>query len=181
VATPSFIVTVSVHFHRKKAEPLKKDMSLYLWRHTAPSKNCFVISLKDPHKRDRSHWHAACWLPPYMCNLNPIELALHQTKEYFGSQNRTDIEGLATQWHMYFDCYLSFMQPLCSCIQQPCTLNKVQYPADRDVIKVTCFQKMTTQVLKSLRGQSLTVTEKVWGHFRRTFASVIFRTVYQPV
>jgi len=34
-----------------------------------------------------------------------------------------------------------FVQPLCSCIQQPHTSSKVQYPVE-DVLQVTWFYKM---------------------------------------
>lgn len=42
---------------------------------------------------------------------------------------------------MHFDHCQSFVQPFCSCIQQSNTFNKAQYPADRDVIRVTRFHK----------------------------------------
>lgn len=53
----------------------------------------------------------------------------------------------------------SFVQPLCSCTQQSYTLSKMQYPADWDVLQVTWFHKMLTQVAKSLCGYSLRVTK----------------------
>jgi hypothetical protein len=31
--------------------------------------------------------HAVIWLPPYMCDLNPIELAWRQSKNYVRSHN----------------------------------------------------------------------------------------------
>jgi hypothetical protein len=45
--------------------------------------------------------------------------------------------------------YQSFVQPFTSFIQQSRTLNKVQYLTDRDVLKVTWFHKMTTQMPES--------------------------------
>jgi hypothetical protein len=42
--------------------------------------------------------------------------------------------------------------------------NRVQYLADGDVGKVTCFQEMMTQVPQSLYCQCLTVTKNMWGH-----------------
>ena len=72
------------------------------------------------------------------------------------------------------------MCPLCSHFQQPCTLNKLQYPASRDVFKVTWFHKVLTWVPISYCSQSVTVTKNVLGHFRGLFASVTLGTVYQP-
>lgn len=37
--------------------------------------------------------------------------------------------------------FLIFCTTLCLCIQQPCTLNKVHYLADRDVSKVIGFKE----------------------------------------
>jgi len=47
---------------------------------------------------------------------------------------------------MFFDCDRSFVQSLGSFIQQSHSLSKVQYLADRDVLKFTLLHKMTTQV-----------------------------------
>jgi hypothetical protein len=62
---------------------------------------------------------------------------------------RIEYKKAGTAVIVYFDRYQSFVQPLFSCNQQPCILNKVQYPDDRDILKVTWFHKMTTQVSKS--------------------------------
>jgi len=43
----------------------------------------------------------------------------------------------------------------------PCTLNKVQYPADREVNRVTWFQEMMAQVPKSGYPQCLTATKNM--------------------
>jgi len=43
---------------------------------------------------------------------------------------------------MHFDYNPSFVQPSSSHIQQFDILNKVQYPADRDVVTVTWFHKV---------------------------------------
>jgi hypothetical protein len=45
--------------------------------------------------------------------------------------------------------FRSFVQPVCSRIQQPHTVNEEHYPADRDVLEVTWLQEMLTQVPKS--------------------------------
>jgi hypothetical protein len=50
---------------------------------------------------------------------------------------------------MHVDHTWSFVQPLYSCPWQPCTLNKVQYPTDRGVLKVPWFHTMTAQVPES--------------------------------
>jgi len=42
-----------------------------------------------------------------------------------------------------FDCSQSSVQPFSFCIQQPCSLNKLKCPADRDALIVTWFHKMT--------------------------------------
>jgi hypothetical protein len=34
-----------------------------------------------------AHGHTVIWLPPYMCDLNPIELAWRQLKDYVRSHN----------------------------------------------------------------------------------------------
>jgi hypothetical protein len=54
------------------------------------------------------------------------------------------------KWHTYFNHVQSFMHPFCSWIQQAHTLNKVQYPASGDVLKVT---------------------KNMQGHFKYFFAS----------
>jgi hypothetical protein len=56
-------------------------------------------------------------------------------------------QGWISWWPINFD-HWSFVQPFCSCIQQPHNLNKVQYPADTDVIKVTGFMKCWPRCLK---------------------------------
>jgi len=47
---------------------------------------------------------------------------------------------------MHFNCYQSFVLPFSSYIQHPHTLNKVQYPDDRNALKAQWVHKMMTQV-----------------------------------
>jgi hypothetical protein len=56
------------------------------------------------------------------------------------------MEGQAPQWPVHFDHYRFFVQSSSWLIQQSCTLNEMQYLADRDAYKVTWFHKMMTQV-----------------------------------
>jgi hypothetical protein len=82
----------SMSFHRKQVDklltssPLKKDMLEYLWCHIVPweegmSHYTFLINWKDPSQGWNCNILIYClqcmairWLPPYMCNLSPIEL-----------------------------------------------------------------------------------------------------------
>ena len=59
------------------------------------------------------------------------------------------------------------------------SLNRVQYPADRDVLKVTWFYKTSTQGPKSFCGQSLSATENVWDRFRCLFTSITLGTLWR--
>lgn len=49
----------------------------------------------------------------------------------------------------------SSLQPTCLFIQQSCTLNGVQYLADRDVLQVAGFHKMTTEALVHVKNTVL--------------------------
>jgi len=59
-------------------------------------------------------------------------------------------------------------------------VNKVQYLAERDVSKVTCFQEMMAQVPKSSECQCFTVKKNISDHLKHLFASITPGTVYQP-
>lgn len=73
-----------------------------------------------------------------------IKHMLPVTAEVEQNRIQYNTEGQATQWPMDFDDYKSFVQPFSLFIQQPCTLNKMWYHADRNVFRVTWFYKMLT-------------------------------------
>ena len=73
-----------------------------------------------------------------------------------------------------------FVQTLCSRIHQHRTLNRVQYPADRDVSKVTWFRKILTQASKSSCGQFFTVTNNSRSRFRCLLVCTTLGTFCQP-
>lgn len=81
--------------------------------------------------------------------------------------------------HISNVCTSTVYDTLCSPYKQPCTFNKVQYPADRNVFKVPWFCEMSTQVPEFFCGQSFTVTLNMWGCFSYLLASITFGTVYQ--
>ena len=64
-------------------------------------------------------------------------------------------------------------------IQLPCTLNKMHYPADKDVGRVTWFQEMMGQVPKPKYFQCLKVTKNYCGCFSCLSASITPRTASQ--
>jgi len=82
---------------------------------------------------------------------------------------RIGYRRVGMEYPMHSDCYQFFVHPFSSFFQQSHTLNKMQYLADTDVFIVTCFHKMMSQVPKSQCGQSLTVTNNMWSHFRCLF------------
>jgi len=43
---------------------------------------------------------------------------------------------------MRFDCFWSLIWLFSSCIQEPCTLNEVQYLAHKDALSVTWFHNI---------------------------------------
>jgi len=55
----------------------------------------------------------------------------------------------------------------------------VQYPADGDILKVTRFHKMLTQVPTSYCGQCLAVTKNMWGRCICLLASTTPGISYQ--
>jgi hypothetical protein len=83
--------------------------------------------------------------------------------------NRIEYSRAGTEGLMHSDHNPSFVQPSSSNIRQSHILNKVHYPADRDVITVTWWM---TQVSESWFGQILTVTKNICDCFRCLLASV---------
>jgi transposase len=95
----------SVPYHGKQVDKpptkssLKKDMLEYLRRHGVPCEEgmrkftLFSLVAKIYPKEKvyhidmlfAAHCHTVIRLPPYMCDLNPIELAWHRIKDYVRS------------------------------------------------------------------------------------------------
>jgi transposase len=114
MAIPSVIVMDNAPYHGKQAdEPptkssLKKDMFKYLRRHGVPCKEGMrkftLFSLVEkirPKKKVyhiytlfAAHGHTVIRLPPYMCDLNPIELAWRQINDYVRSHNTAGDKSL---------------------------------------------------------------------------------------
>jgi transposase len=104
LATPSVIVMDNAPYHGKYVDKpptkssLKKDMLEYLRRHGVPCeegmrKFTFFSLVEKIRPKETvyhtdtlfaAHGHTVIWLPPYMCDLNPIELAWRQIKDYVG-------------------------------------------------------------------------------------------------
>jgi transposase len=94
-------------YHRKQVDKpptkssLKKDMLEYLRRHGMPceegmGKFTLFSSVEKIRPKEKmyhtdtmfaAHGHTVIRLPPYMCDLNPIELAWRQIKGYVRSRN----------------------------------------------------------------------------------------------
>lgn len=84
-----------------------------------------------------------------MHNMQPEHFILGKMFTSFNfscSFNRT---GEYRRVGTHFNHYPSFVLPFSSHIQQPHTLNKVQYPADKNAFKAQWFHKMMTQVNES--------------------------------
>jgi transposase len=110
LATPSVIVMDNAPYHGKLVDKpptkssLKRDMLEYLLRHGVPCEEGmrkFTLSslVEKIHLKEKvfhidtlfaAHSHTVIWLPPYMCDLNPIELAWRQIKDYVRFHNTSE-------------------------------------------------------------------------------------------
>jgi transposase len=117
LATPSVIVMDNAPYHGKqvdkpptKSSP-KKDMLEYLRRHGVPyeedmRKYALFSLVENIRSKEKvyhidtlfaAHCHTVIRLPPYMCDLNLIELAWRQIKDYVRSHNTTGDMSLTRQ------------------------------------------------------------------------------------
>jgi transposase len=107
LATPSVIVMDNAPYHGKQVDKtptkssLKKDTLEYLRRHGVPCeegmrKSTLFSLVEKIRPKEKvyhidtlfaAHSHTVIRLPPYMCDLNPIELAWRQIKDYLRSHN----------------------------------------------------------------------------------------------
>jgi transposase len=107
LATPSVIVMNNAPYHGKQVykpqtkSSLKKDMLEYLQRHGVPCEESMrkftLFSLVEKIRPMKKVYNidtlfaplgrAVIRLPPYMCDLNPIELAWRQIRDYVRTDN----------------------------------------------------------------------------------------------
>jgi hypothetical protein len=132
-------------------------------------------------------WFAVCWKSPVMSLLffeHPtcielIKWVIPHCRNRI-EQNRIHRE-VGVAGCIVVNSALQMLSIFCTALSHSAahTLNRVQYPADGDIMKVTRFHKMFTQVPKSYCGLCLAVTENLWGHCICLLASTTPGISYQ--